>query len=393
MPPPRLLAPPFRTGEIVSDEYFTDRADEVAAVRKAMLGAGRLLLVGERRQGKSSIIRQAALHARAQGAVIATVDLWTATRLEEVLRRIVAGVPWEWSWRERLQTLWVGLGLNLGIRADAGGSPALTLDVRPGMLGLDRTRELLLQLLARLDTVAGESGQPVALVLDEFQRMEEMEEGASALLRSAIQESHALSFVCAGSAVSLVDSLVGPEGPLHGVFQELTIGAIDPVLLGGWIEGRMHTAGVTPTPGTGAEIISWAGPRTEDVLRLAREVWDNGQSSGNTHPDDVRAAMRRLVLDRRAGYQRLWVELADSHRSVLRAMASGEIHLTSRETIRRFALPTPAAVLKAVGRLRERGLLDAAGEAIADPFLREWVLMDAMPDGVSRSGTDTSPDR
>ena len=114
---------------------------------------------------------------------------------EEVLRRIVAAVPWSWGFRERLQALWTGLGLALGIRADRAGNPTFTLTASPGELSGHRARELLLQLIGRLDAVAGESGHPVALVLDEFQRIEEMEAGAAALLRSAIQDSHHLAFV------------------------------------------------------------------------------------------------------------------------------------------------------------------------------------------------------
>jgi len=380
-----MSSPPFRTGEIVSDEHFTDRADEVATVRRAMLSSGRLLLIGERRQGKSSILRQAGLHARARGATLVSVDLWTATRLEEVLRRIIAAVPWGWSWRERLQGLWLGLGLRLGIQSDARGHPTLRLEASPGELGAEGAREVFLQLLARLDAVAGEAETPVAVVLDEFQRLEEMEEGAAALLRSVIQESHHLAFVCAGSTVSLVDELTGPRGPLHGIFQELSVGPIDPPLLAAWIEDRMRSSGVPAAEGTGAAVVRWGGPRTEDVLRLAREVWEGGVGEGGAGPGDVPGAVRRLVMDRRAGYQRLWVELADSHRGVLRAMASGETQLTARDTIRRFDLPTPAAVVKAVGRLRDRGLLDAAGAAIADPFLHQWILLDAMPDGLDRS--------
>ncbi len=378
--------PPFRTGEVVSDEHFTDRAREVAATTRAMLSSGRLLLVGERRQGKSSIIKQAALHASARGAVVVPVDLWTAARLEEVLRRIVAAVPWSWSWRERLQALWLGLGVSLGVRADPAGNPTFTLTSAPGELHGDRARELLLQVIGRLDAVAVEAAQPVALVLDEFQRIEELEAGAAALLRSAIQESHGLAFVCAGSAVGVVETLVGPAGPLHGIFDEFTVGPIEPQLLAAWIEDRLRSRGVTPEAGTAAGIVAWAGPRTEDILRLAREVYERGVGRGSADPGDIAPAARRIVMDRRATYERVWVELADSHRNVLRALASGAEHLTSRDTLRSFGLPTPAAVLKAVERLRARHLLAGSEPAVADPFFREWILMDAMPDGVNRSG-------
>lgn len=385
----RSADPPFRTGEIVSDEHFTDRAREVAATRRAMLSSGRLLLVGERRQGKSSIIMQAGHHATARGAVVVSVDLWTATRLEEVLRRIVAAVPWGWTWRERLQTLWLGLGLSLGIRADPTGNPTFTLTSAPGELNGDRARELLLQLIGRLDVVALEAAHPVALVLDEFQRIEELEAGAGSLLRSAIQESHGLAFVCAGSTVRLVDSLVGPAGPLHGIFEQLTVGPIDPELLAAWIEDRLRSRGVTPEAGLAAGIVAWAGPRTEDILRLAREVYERGVGKGSADPGDVAPAVRDIVMDRRATYERAWLELADSHRNVVRALASGAVRLTSRDTLRSFGLPTPAAVVKAVERLRARHLLAGSEDTIADPYFREWILMDAMPDGVSRSGVDS----
>lgn len=387
-PPDRRGDPPFRTGEIVSDEHFTDRAREVAVVSRAMLSSGRLLLVGERRQGKSSILKQAGLHARAQGAVVVPVDLWTATRLEEVLRRIVAAVPWSWNRRERLQSRWLGVGLSLGIRADHSGSPTITLRGAPGEIHGDRARELLLQVIGRLDAVAAEAQQPVVLVLDEFQRIEEMEPGAAALLRSAIQESHSLAFVCAGSTVSLVNALVGPTGSLHGIFDEISVGPIDAEHLAAWIEDRLQSRSVAPEPGTGAAIVAWAGHRTEDVLRLARDVYEGGVHGGRVRSGDVAPAVRRIVLDRRATYERVWVELADSQRNVLRALASDAVHLTSRDTIRRFGLPTPAGVLKAVERLKERHLLVGTGDFIADPFFREWILMDAMPDGVSRSEVD-----
>jgi hypothetical protein len=319
---------------------------------------------------------------------VVSLDLWTAATLEEVLRRIVAAVPWGWAWRERLQAVWLGLGLTLAVRADPTGTPSFTLTGTPGEIRGNRARELFVQLLGRLDGVAGEAEGAVAVVLDEFQRVEEVERGAGALLRSAIQESHNLAFVCAGSTLSLVDALVGPEGPLHGIFDELSVGPIETDLIAPWLEDRLRSHGVTPAKGTGARIVSGAGPRTEDVLRLAREVWDGGISTGATSPDDVPAAIRHIVLDRRSTYERIWIDLAASHRGVLRALADGARQLTSRDTIRAYGLPTPAAVSKAVERLQRHHLVNAAGDRVSDPFLAEWILMRAMPDGRSHSALD-----
>jgi hypothetical protein len=99
----------------------------------------------------------------------------------------------------------------------------------------------------------------------------------------------------------------------------------------------------------------------------------------------VPAAVGTIVSDRRSTYERIWVDLAPSQRGVLRALADGALQLTARETIRSYALPTPAGVLKALARLQAQHLVNALGDAISDPFLAEWVLRHAMPDGRSRS--------
>lgn len=69
------------------------------------------------------------------------------------------------------------------------------------------------------------------------------------------------------------------------------------------------------------------------------------------------------------------------------ALASDAVRLTSRDTMRRFGLPTPAAVRKASNRLRERHPVAWRDAEISDPFFREWILMDAMPDGLPRSSS------
>ena len=48
---------PFRVGEHVTGEFFTDRADEVKKILRFMRDPSRLLVYGERRHGKSSAIR------------------------------------------------------------------------------------------------------------------------------------------------------------------------------------------------------------------------------------------------------------------------------------------------------------------------------------------------
>jgi hypothetical protein len=73
-----------------------DREAEVARVVEAMRGRGRLVLYGERRMGKSSVIARAAERVRGDGGVVLTADAWTLAGLDELNRALMAAVPGNW---------------------------------------------------------------------------------------------------------------------------------------------------------------------------------------------------------------------------------------------------------------------------------------------------------
>jgi len=374
---------PFRTGEVVFDEFFTDRADEVARVRRAMRGRERLLLHGERRLGKSSVIRQASLPLQKEGATVIWVDLWTTRSLEEVIRRTVAAVPYGWALKDRFQLALARFGLEPRVTVDSRGAPGFSLGAFARALSGEEARERFRSLLETLDDLAEHAEQPVVLVLDEFQQLEVIEEGGGALLRGLMQHARNLSFVLAGSTLSLIDELVGPRGPFFNI-ERLDVGPIEADHLAGWIEDRLRTSGVASVGGVGEVIVGRAAPRTEDIIRLARACFYRGTSGDRIDPATVDIAFSQLVSDGAGSYEVLWNELPDYQRSVLRAVAAGVEELHGSEARVEFGLPTSGAISKAESILRQKGYLGAGEPArLADPFFREWIVTRAMPDGRS----------
>jgi hypothetical protein len=375
---------PFRTGDIVFDEYFTDRAREVERIRTAMRFRERLLVYGERRQGKSSAIRQASLPLEREGAVVAWVDLWTAESLVEVVRRIVSGVPFGWSLKDRFQLFLAGLGVEPRVTLDAAGRPGFGLGVRS--LGLDgpAERELLLGLLHGLSEIAEEHDATVVVVLDEVQEIESITPGGGGLLRGIMQDTPGLAYVLAGSALSLLDRLVAARGPLHAIAR-LDVGPIPAEELVPWIEDRMRTHGVEPAAGTGPAILARAGPRTEPVIRLAQATFLRGLSDGRAGEREVAAGFRGLVADGTVAFETIWATLSSSRKAVLRAVAAGVDELHAQRVRLDHELPASSSLSKAVGVLRREGhLTHADPPRIADPYFRAWILTHAMPDGRPR---------
>ena len=377
---------PFRIGEQVTGEFFTDREVEVKRILEALRTPTRLLVYGERRQGKSSAIRQAQVRAEQDGVRVVWVDVSTASHFGEVAQRLVAAIPWTWRWREELQLRLVQARLRVEAGLDAAGNPTLSLS--PGLAPTDEgeEKERLRRITAVLDDLAGERGERIALVLDEFQEIDLLAERGAWFIRDLMQTAHHLSFVCAGSKLGLIQRLIAEEGPLYRFFEPLTVGPIDADHLATWIESRMEGAGVEPAAGLGRAIIQLVGPRTQDCLQLARAVYAAGASGGAVGHDELRRALDRAALEDRDRFETLWAGLADSHRGILRALAVGERQLGAQEVRRRWALPSTSAVSKAVRVLQARRLL-SAGEPVQveDPYFRHWILLRAMPDGLSHA--------
>lgn len=372
---------PFRTGDIVFDEYFTDRAVEVDRIRRAMRNRERLLVYGERRQGKSSAIRQASLPLIESGAVVAWVDLWTAESVTEVVQRIVAGVPFSWSLKDRFQLFLAGLGLEPRVVLDAAGKPGFGLGIRSRELGSARERELLGGLLRGLDDLAADHPSPVVVVLDEVQQIESLTEGGGGLLRGVMQETPALAYVLAGSVLGLLDRLLSARGPLHAI-ERLDLGPIPPTELAPWMEDRMRTHGGEPEPGVGSAIIERAGPRTEPIVRLAQRAFLRGGQGARVGRDEVAAAFDDLVADGTVAFETMWASLPTSQKAVLRAVASGVTELHGHEARFAYDMPASSSITKATGVLRGDGHLSHGDPAhIADPFFGAWILRHAMPDG------------
>lgn len=368
------MANPFRIGERVSGEYFTDRADEVTRIHRAMRDPSRLLVYGPRRMGKSSAIEVAGRRFRHDGGLMVRADLGGATGVTEVADRLLTSLVREVGNPDWLAE-WIR-ALSLELTTDRGGGPVLRLRLRRPS-GTDRLPDLA-EVLDRLDGLASEDERPVCVILDEFQRLVDFGgERAAWELRDVVQGHHHLSYVCAGSEEGVIEELTGPDGPFHGAFERLYMGPLPRGHFARWIDDRLRSSGVRDVDGTGAAAIERVGPRTEDVLKLARQLWYRGASRGRLESGDVDLALSDIVRGDRGVFETIWSELTPHQRNVLRAVAGDAAKLTSADVRQRYGLRSASAVSQAVETLVRRGYLARA--VFDDLFFGAWVREESPP--------------
>lgn len=378
---------PFRIGEHVTGYHFANREDEMAHIRTALLSGSRLLVYGPRRMGKSStIINAAALtHKARPRPIIVGVDISTATNLYDVSARLLRSLYSETRWLKlRLEELLGGLAPRVTVRLDdQGGPPAITFGLDRRTATEEERQRAFESVIGRLSQIGRDTGRPVAVVLDEFQAVSRFAgESSEWHLRDVIQQHSDLAFVCAGSEESLIQDLIGPKRAFYRMFELLPLGPIRQHVFTDWLEERL-ARGSGADAGVGAELLRLAGPRTQDVIQVARQLYFRGLAARRpVGPEDVALAVQDVVRSETPLLRGLWSSLSAQQQDVLRVVALGVEAIYSAEVRDQYALPGTSSVHKAVETLTVRGLILKDGDRLVfdSPFFRRWVQSEVAAD-------------
>ena len=392
----KTQANPFRIDGVVTPPHFTNRAAEIARIREVLRSPpAKLLIYGPRRVGKTSTILVASQAAERDGVHVVRADLSTASSTADVTNRLLAAAVRSVgrTWKDLASLFVERLQISVGLRPDpATGLAIPTLDAGLRSRDPSAQRETLGSTLDMLDALASERNVRLGIILDEFQEIHRLDgETAEWHLRGVIERHAHLTYLLAGSRTALIQRMVSDPGrAFYKLLDVLHLGPMEDDHFARWIEESMADSG-KPAAGIGVRCLEVAGPRTRDVVQLARAAW-RAWSGGDNVEGLVDAAFRDVLADEDVIARTLWGGLTSHQKDVLRAVAGAQAGLTSRGTLERFALPASGTVSNTAQALVADDLLvkaDAApGYDFESPFFRGWVVTRALPDlGVERPAT------
>lgn len=391
---------PFRIHGVVSDQYFTDRAGEVARIAKTLAEPGAKLLVhGPRRMGKTSAIVRAVERHAAQGGVAFLADMSTASTIVDVANRVLdaAGRALGARWKDAVSDLVRRLGATITLTPDpASGLIVPSLDVRLRAAPIEEQRQSLSRTMDAIEALAKARKTTIGVALDEFQEIQRFGgEAAEWHLRGIIQHHRHVSYVLAGSQAHIIGRMLESGRAFYGLADQMAFGPMDPDHLAQWIDSRMTKAGVK-AKGAGAAIVTAAGPRTRDIVQVARQCFDTSRSAGEATDALVARAFDDVVDEQVAIFQTVWSDLTGPQQNVLRAVAANRGGLTTADSIRQFGLASSGAASNTAAAMIEAGHLvrsDAAvGYGFDSPFFRRWILLQTMGDlGAQAAATPAWP--
>lgn len=387
---------PFRIGVAVRGLFFTDRAEETARVADTLReGGARLLVVGERRVGKTSVLLRGIERVQRADGHAFLVDCGTAGSALEIANRVLSAAT------RALGRDWAATANDLSRRArgriqlgtDPVGTP--TVSFEPTFANEPTAHsEALATVLDALDARAKRERRIIGIALDEVQRLTAILGGETGewVLRGLLQHHQHLAYVLAGSEPTVLSAMQGHGRAFYQQMSLLTIGPMDPAHFARWIDDRAASAGIS-APGLGLACLTLAGPRTRDVTQLARASFAAALSTAGARiprkkvsgSDLAQIGFVDLVHEQADPFRGLWDGLARTRQQVLRALAVGDVGLTTESARRAYGLGASGVVASALEALRDTRIVVRAAEAPSgyafdNPYFRGWVIENTLPD-------------
>ena len=372
---------PFRFGALALDDAFTDRKDEIAELKADVRNGQDVVVFAPRRYGKSSLVWRASQELVREKVLVASVDLMTTptpAKLAEKLARAIhddIASPLLRA-RERLK-VFADLRVTPTISIDPdSGNVGFRFDVTARDVDLDATIEALLELPAQL---SAERDRKVALVLDEFQEVADIDAKLPRLMRAVFQQQPEVAHVYLGSRRHMMRRIFSDENePFWRSAKQIELGVIAPEHFRPYIRRRFDRTNRVIAPEAVRAILEATGGHPYATQELCYFAWQETPLEDRCDEPRVHTALGKVLRSEHAHFSLLWDRASSVQRLLLAELAREPGRPLSAEYRRRHNLPGASTVQRALEALERDELIhrDRGMVRIVEPFLAAWLARD-----------------
>jgi uncharacterized protein len=383
---PKGKTNPFRYGDVVTGSLFTDRQDELAALETDIRSGQNVVLLSPRRFGKTSLVTAAIQQLRSEDILVAYVDLLRATTRTELAGTLATALyhglvsPFEQA-IHRLSDVFGDLNLTpkLAFPANPQGTVTPTFEFAVSSTPEDADATLQ-QLLAMPARVATKRKRRIALVLDEFQAILDIDPTLPRRMRADFQFQADVSHVYLGSKQHLLHKVfTDVNEPLYNSARVFPLGPISLERFRPFIHERFLATGLTIKPDAIDYLLGITQGHPHDTQKLAYFVWNLAQAGAHDATiADVDIGVRQVLTTDTARYTEIWESLTPYRRQVLQLVAQygSREDLLSARFREAHGLKSYAAVADALATLVERSLIERTDRehyGVPDVFMALWL--------------------
>ena len=364
---------PFKYGCVVTGEAFCPRPKLQKLLVSYIKDGQNVVLVGERRMGKTSLVYAA--HAALRRYRMLYVDLLNIRTVSDLCNRVAtaaAQMGEKDSFARRAMRFMARLRPTLSIDPDSG-MPVVSVDSK-----MAEDPRSIADVVSLVEKFARE--ERLFVVFDEFQEVNRLDDRDQvlAILRGKIQFLSDTCFVFSGSVRDdMVDIFTNPKSPFFKSALTLNVPALPdedfaPFLIERFAAGKRRADRAFIDA-----VFDLTNRTTGDVQQFCAAAWNTTERGARLSDANIRPALQEIFAQEGSQFEAQTARLTRHQFKMLVALAKlGCTKIYSADFMATAEMPSSAAAAKALKRLVADGLVYLFNDEYRffNPFLRAWLL-------------------
>ncbi len=358
---------PFRYGEAVGGDYFTDRYRERELLLSELANGHNVLLTSPPQFGKSSLARKVMSEFEHRGVMSVYIDLeraYSPTRfieiyLAELLRAAFRQAK---ELRTLIQDLDPEVKRELLLKVE--NNDELVLDLTEGA-NIDAMASAVMELAQH---TVNYKKRPCVVCFDEV--------SSGGNLPAALRKRF---FEVADNHAGVGYLLVSLDPKQKNATRDLVhlgLEKIEERYIKAFIKTRFENTGFRIVEPIIDEILEISNGHPHYTQMICRQLWNQGISGKVITNKNLAQAIETILEVNGEFFTALWVDLSLHQKNLLLAICrGGGQKIFSQDYVVRFGLGSFSTVQKSLNRLLSRQLLERQGETyvIRDMFFQRWL--------------------
>jgi len=363
---------PFRYGQVVSRDFYCPRSDLEAVLTEKIRSCQNILVNGERRIGKTSLVLRAVESTK--NFKVLYVDLLEVKTIEDIHKRFLNAMLRYENKSQLLQNM---------LKKMASLRPVVTFDALSGLpsVSLDSSADYKPDSLDGLLGLLEESAfSRAVVVIDEFQDVLNCSEKRQilAIMRGRIQFLTKTPFIFSGSVRNAMEDIFNdPQSPFFKSALTVAVGPINHLDFRNFIEKRFASAGLKLSVDLLEKIFTVAGENTGDIQQFCSALFDVADKKSITTEATLNEALTYIFAQEQKGYESTLTLLTAIQLKCLSAVARlGGSGVLARAFLAATGIRQPSTVKKSLERLCDVRILFRMNGVyrFVNPYFGKWLV-------------------
>jgi len=368
---------PFKYGEVVTGNTFTNRTREIKEITACIHSAQNMFIYGPRRQGKTSLVTTI-INRLGDDVISIYVDVQRAASLSQFIEVYAEAVTRPLLKNQtnmsRLGSFFRHITPSIELSPTGGVKASFSFSHTSDSISIALEEAMNLP-----QKIADDMGKRVLVVLDEFQDISELNGGSTEqVLRSFIQHHQDVCYIFMGSKTHIImDMFSNPSRAFYNSAKIYPLPEMSKQSLAKYIVKQFEHTHKSIAMNLAETIVFMSYNSPYHIQLFCHTLWQHCKKA--VTEKDLEVTLINILHMQNELYYCWYDSLTMIQRSVLITLSQTK-EIFSKDIKIQYSLGSNSTIQTALGALQRKGLVDKreGSYMIQDPFLRIWIKKEVL---------------